>query len=130
MIEKGKWTEEVKISIIANNGSVQHLDISQKMKDKYRTVWEIPMKFLIEINGRRNRTLSKLIETVMDNGDIYEAEYEGLYSVSEERFITEKEAEKLFVEKINIFGNNITRESVIRNKYKEISKTEKFINAP
>ena len=29
----------------------------------------------------------------MDNGDIYEAEYEGLYSVSEERFITEKEAE-------------------------------------
>ena len=30
----------------------------------------------------------------MDNGDIYEAEYEGLYSVSEERFITEKEAEE------------------------------------
>jgi len=29
----------------------------------------------------------------MDKGDIYEAEYEGLYSVSEERFITEKEAE-------------------------------------
>ena len=49
MIEKGKWTEEVKNSIIANNGSVQHLDISQKMKDKYRTVWEIPMKFLIEM---------------------------------------------------------------------------------
>ena len=29
----------------------------------------------------------------MDKGDIYEAEYEGLYSVSEERFITEKEAD-------------------------------------
>ena len=29
----------------------------------------------------------------MNNGDIYESEYEGLYSVSEERFITEKEAE-------------------------------------
>ena len=29
----------------------------------------------------------------MDNGDIYEAEYEGLYSVSEERFITEKESD-------------------------------------
>lgn len=28
------------------------------------------MEFLVEINGRRNRTLSKLIETVMENGDI------------------------------------------------------------
>ena len=33
------------------------------------------------------------LQQVMDKGDIYEAEYEGLYSVSEERFITEKEAE-------------------------------------
>ena len=29
----------------------------------------------------------------MDKGDIYESEYVGLYSVSEERFITEKEAD-------------------------------------
>ncbi len=29
-----------------------------------------------------------------------------------------KETEKFFVEKINIFGNNVTRESVIRNKLK------------
>ncbi|MBT4827939.1 MAG: methionine--tRNA ligase, partial [Candidatus Marinimicrobia bacterium] len=34
-----------------------------------------------------------ILQQVMDKGDIYEAEYEGLYSVSEERFITEKEAE-------------------------------------
>ena len=27
------------------------------------------------------------------------------------------ETEKFFVEKINIFGNNITRESVIRNQF-------------
>ena len=33
------------------------------------------------------------LQKVYDAGDIYEDEYEGLYSVSEERFITEKEAE-------------------------------------
>ena len=32
------------------------------------------------------------------------------------KFIIE-ETEKFFVEKINIFGNNITRESVIRNQF-------------
>ena len=31
-------------------------------------------------------------------------------------FIIEK-SEKLFVEKINIFGNNVTRENVIRNQF-------------
>ena len=30
---------------------------------------------------------------VYDKGDIYEDGYEGLYSVSEERFITQKEAD-------------------------------------
>ena len=38
---------------------------------------------------------------------------------------TIKEAEKLFVEKINIFGNNITRESVIRNNL-EIDEGDPF----
>ena len=31
---------------------------------------------------------------LFDNEEIYQNEYEGLYSVSEERFITEKEAEE------------------------------------
>ena len=35
----------------------------------------------------------KILQKVYDNGDIYFDEYEGLYSISEERFITEKEAE-------------------------------------
>ncbi|GIS53874.1 hypothetical protein Ct9H90mP29_09160 [bacterium] len=40
-----------------------------------------------------SKSCKRIFTDVMDNGDIYEAEYEGLYSVSEERFITEKEAE-------------------------------------
>ena len=50
-----KWSIDVKSSIIANHGSVQHLDISQALKDKYRTVWEIPMKQVIQMARDRGR---------------------------------------------------------------------------
>jgi ribonucleotide reductase alpha subunit len=46
----GKWNDAVKNNIIANNGSVQQLDfLSQHLKDKYKIVWEIPMKHLIDM---------------------------------------------------------------------------------
>ena len=37
--------------------------------------------------------VQNILQKVYDKGDIYEDNYEGLYSVSEERFITEKEAD-------------------------------------
>ena len=49
--------------------------------------------FIRTTEERHKRIVQYILQRVMDNGDIYEAEYEGLYSVSEERFITEKEAE-------------------------------------
>ena len=42
--------EEPTVNIIANNGSIQQLDfLSQHMKDKYKIVWEIPMKHIINM---------------------------------------------------------------------------------
>ena len=49
--------------------------------------------FIRTTENRHKQVVQKILKIVMDKGDIYEAEYEGLYSVSEERFITEKEAE-------------------------------------
>ena len=49
--------------------------------------------FIRTTEDRHKKVVKDFLQIVMDNGDIYEAEYEGLYSVSEERFITEKEAE-------------------------------------
>jgi ribonucleotide reductase alpha subunit len=50
MIQMGKWDENIKNNIIANKGSIQQLNfLSQHMKDKYKIVWEIPMKFLIDM---------------------------------------------------------------------------------
>jgi ribonucleotide reductase alpha subunit len=54
LIEKGLWNEEMKNNIIANKGSIQHIEsIPKKIKDKYRIVWEIPMKHLIDMSADR-----------------------------------------------------------------------------
>jgi len=48
------WNEKVKNNIIANNGSIQHLDIIPvEIKEKYKTVWEIPMRQLIDMAADR-----------------------------------------------------------------------------
>ena len=48
------WNEKVKNSIIANHGSIQHIDIiPQEIRDKYKTVWELPMRNLIDMAADR-----------------------------------------------------------------------------
>jgi ribonucleoside-diphosphate reductase alpha chain len=50
LIELGLWSVELKNSIIENKGSIQHLDgLSDHMKNKYKTVWEIPMRHIIDM---------------------------------------------------------------------------------
>ena len=49
LLSLGKWNESIKQSIIANQGSVQHLDLPQDMKEKYKIVWEMPMKKIIDM---------------------------------------------------------------------------------
>jgi ribonucleotide reductase alpha subunit len=54
LIGLGIWNEKVKNNIIANHGSIQQLDfISQEVKDKYKTVWEMPMRGLIDMAADR-----------------------------------------------------------------------------
>jgi ribonucleoside-diphosphate reductase alpha chain len=50
LIDLGLWNDDIKNNIIANKGSVQHLDfLSDSIKHKYKTVWEIPMKHVIDM---------------------------------------------------------------------------------
>jgi len=54
LIKLDLWNEKIKNNIIANHGSIQHIDIiPQNIKDKYKTVWEIPMKHLIDMAAER-----------------------------------------------------------------------------
>jgi len=54
LIEMGLWNEQVKNNIIANKGSIQQLtNLSEHMRNKYKIVWEIPMKQLIDMAADR-----------------------------------------------------------------------------
>jgi ribonucleotide reductase alpha subunit len=44
----------LKDSIILNKGSIQHIDgIPESIKEKYKIVWEIPMKHMIDMAADR-----------------------------------------------------------------------------
>jgi len=54
LLKLGLWNEKIKNNIIANNGSVQQIEIiPQEIRDKYRTVWELPMRTLIDMAADR-----------------------------------------------------------------------------
>ena len=72
----------------------QHCD---EMAPRFTRLWKklhiSNDDFIRTTENRHKRVVQDILERVYANGDIYEDEYEGLYSVSEERFITDKEAE-------------------------------------
>lgn len=53
LLKIGKWNKENVDIMIGNNGSVQKLDIPQKLKDVYKTVWEISQKTIIDLAADR-----------------------------------------------------------------------------
>ena len=54
LIQLDLWNEKIKNNIIANNGSIQQLDIiPSEIREKYKTVWELPMKTIIDYSADR-----------------------------------------------------------------------------
>jgi ribonucleotide reductase alpha subunit len=54
LIQLGYWNEQIKNNIIANKGSIQQLTIlPEHMRNKYKIVWEIPMKHVIDMAADR-----------------------------------------------------------------------------
>lgn len=49
----GLWSPAMKTEIVRHGGSVQSLDIPTRLKEIYRTVWEIPQKSLIDMAADR-----------------------------------------------------------------------------
>ena len=50
----GLWNEDIKNNIIFNKGSIQQIEcIPPKIRAKYKIVWEIPMKHLIDMAADR-----------------------------------------------------------------------------
>ena len=55
LITLGIWNNETKNAIIRDNGSVQNLAIPDELKAKYKTVWEMSQKVLIDQAADRGR---------------------------------------------------------------------------
>ena len=54
LIALNLWNEDIKNNIIANNGSIQQIPIiPEVVRNKYKTVWEIPMRCLIDMAADR-----------------------------------------------------------------------------
>lgn len=53
LTELGLWDPELKNELIANNGSVQDLEIPDNLKDIYKTVWEIKQRVLVDMAADR-----------------------------------------------------------------------------
>ena len=64
-----KWNPQIKTEIVRNGGSVQNLEIPLKLKEIYRTVWEIPQKSLIDMSADRGAYIdqSQSLNIFMEN---------------------------------------------------------------
>jgi ribonucleoside-diphosphate reductase alpha chain len=50
LVKLGLWTSDVRTQIIANNGSIQSIhELPADIRELYKTVWEIPMKTIINM---------------------------------------------------------------------------------
>jgi len=54
LLDRGLWSEELKNRVVALKGSIQAIEeIPAELKAKYKTVWEIPMKDVIDMSADR-----------------------------------------------------------------------------
>ena len=86
-----------KVQDAATRRGIDPTDHCDEMSKRFTYLWEklhiSNDDFIRTTENRHKKVVKEILKIVYNAGDIYEDEYEGLYSVSEERFITEKEAD-------------------------------------
>jgi len=53
LIERGLWTDDTRMQLIAHNGSVQNIDMPADIKELYKTVWEIKQRHVLDMAADR-----------------------------------------------------------------------------
>jgi ribonucleoside-diphosphate reductase alpha chain len=54
LVKLGLWNADIRTQIMANSGSVQNIrEIPEDLRELYRTVWEVPMKTVINLAADR-----------------------------------------------------------------------------
>merc|ERR1712117_375460 len=53
LAQRGLWTDDMRVQLIAHNGSVQLLDLPSDLKELYKTVWEIKQRIVLDMAADR-----------------------------------------------------------------------------
>merc|ERR1711915_305947 len=59
LIERGLWNDDMRMQLIAHNGSVQHLDLPSDVKELYKTVWEIKQRIVLDMAAARGKYIDQ-----------------------------------------------------------------------
>ncbi len=55
LLEQGIWNQQIKNELLAHNGSVQNIkEIPDHIKSRFRTVWELPQRKIIDLAAGRS----------------------------------------------------------------------------
>merc|ERR1712066_411509 len=53
LVKRKLWNEDLRMQLIAHNGSVQHLDLPADLRELYKTVWEIKQRIVLDMAADR-----------------------------------------------------------------------------
>merc|ERR1712139_360936 len=53
LIERDLWDEDIRMQLIAHNGSVQEIALPSELKELYKTVWEIKQRIVLDMAADR-----------------------------------------------------------------------------
>merc|ERR1712051_1147010 len=53
LVKQKLWTEDVRMQLIAHNGSIQHMDLPLDLRNLYKTVWEIKQRVILDMAADR-----------------------------------------------------------------------------
>jgi ribonucleoside-diphosphate reductase alpha subunit len=72
LVKEGLWNREMRLKIMAANGSVQNIkEVPQRLKDLYKTAWEISQKAIIDQAADRGAFIcqSQSLNIFMENAN-------------------------------------------------------------
>jgi len=53
LIARGLWSDDLRMQLVAHNGSVQQMDLPADIKELYKTVWEIKQRIVLDMAADR-----------------------------------------------------------------------------
>ncbi|MCX7834530.1 MAG: methionine--tRNA ligase [bacterium] len=94
-----------KVETSAKKRGVSPIDHCNQYSERFKECWKLLDiqydRFIRTTDEDHIQLVQKMLQRLWEKGELYSAEYEGLYYVSDEVFVTEAQAEKIRQEKPN-----------------------------